>query len=349
MTALPSLNIGKHTASYPIVQGGMGIGVSGASLASAVANAGGIGVIATMGLGLNSPYYKKRRFSEANRLALIDEIQQARYLSPKGVLGINAMVAARDYADIVRTGAESGINLIISGAGMPLKLPEYTANYPDTALVPIVSTVDAAKVICRQWEQKYHRLPDAFVIKNSHRVGGHFILDSALKSEQVIPDLLQYLDREVGERIPLIAAGGIWSRKDIDYALSLGTAGVQIGTRFITTDECDADLNYKLFHLQANPDDVVIAPSPLGMPGRVLNNAFAQKAIACDPNLEQRCIANCLESCKCRDNRETYCIIQALNKAARGDVENGLVFTGSAAGRARTIMPVAELMQELVS
>lgn len=349
MTALPSLRIGKYTASYPILQGGMGIGVSGASLASAVANAGGIGVIATMGLGLNSPYYKKRRFFEANRLALIDEIQQARYLSPQGILGINAMVAAKDYETLVRTGAESGISLIISGAGLPLKLPEYTADYPDIALVSIVSTVDAAKIICRQWEKEFNRLPDALVVKNPHRVGGHFGLDSALNSEQVIPNLLQYLDQEVGENIPLIAAGGIWSRRDIDRALALGAKGVQIGTRFITTDECDADPSYKLFHLEAKPEDIVIAPSPVGMPGRVLNNAFAQKAIACDPDLEQRCIANCLESCRCRDRRETYCIIQALNKAARGDVENGLVFAGSSAGKAKTIMPVAELMKELVS
>lgn len=265
MTILPPLRIGKHIAPYPIIQGGMGIGVSGASLASAVANAGGMGTIATMGLGLNSPYYKKRRFSEANRLALIDEIQQARHLSPNGILGINAMVAARDYETVVRTGAESGINLILSGAGLPLKLPEYTIEYPDVALVPIISNLDAAKIICRQWEKNYNRLPDAFIIKNPHRVGGHLGAKShelgnlSLNSEQVIPDLLNYLHSEVGEDIPLIAGGGIWSRSDIDEALSLGAKGVQIGTRFITTDECDADPGYKLFHLQASSEDIVIA------------------------------------------------------------------------------------------
>ena len=153
----------------------------------------------------------------------------------------------------------------------------------------------------------------------------------------------------MGEDIPLIAAGGIWTRSDIARALSLGAKGVQIGTRFITTDECDADAAYKLFHLQASSEDIVVAPSPVGMPGRVLNNSFAEKAIACDPDLEKRCIANCLESCKCRDLKETYCIIQALDKAARGDVENGLIFAGSNAGRAEKIIPVAELMQELIS
>ncbi len=355
MTILPPLRIGKHIAPYPIIQGGMGIRISGANLASAVANAGGMGIISAVGLGLNSPYFRKVRLFEANRLALIDEIQKARQLSPQGILGINVMVSLKDYETLVRTGAESEINLIISGAGMPLKLPEYTANYPDVALVPIVSSVSTAKIICRQWEKAYNRLPDALVVKNPHRVGGHLEatypeLDNLDRNpEQVIPDLINYLHSEVGEDIPVIAAGGIWSRSDIDRVLSLGAKGVQIGTRFITTDECDAAPPYKEFHLQANPEDIVIAPSPVGMPGRVLNNPFAEKAIACDPDLERRCIANCLESCKCRDLKETYCLIQALDKAARGDVENGLIFAGSNAGRAEKIMPVAELMQELIS
>ncbi len=355
MTILPPLRIGKHIAPYPIIQGGMGVRISGANLASAVANAGGIGIIAAMSLGLNSPYYKKRPLFEANRLALIDEIQKARQLSPQGILGINAMVSAKDYATLVRTGAESGIDLIISGAGIPLKLPEYTANYPDVALVPIVSSIHTAKVICRQWEREYNRLPDAFVVKNPHQVGGHLDAKShelgnrTLNAEQVIPKLLDYLCSEVGEDIPLIAAGGIWERSDIDRVLSLGAKGVQIGTRFITTDECDADPRLKEFHLQASREDLVIVPSPVGMLGRVIHNPFAQKVIAGDHDLEKRCIANCLESCQCRDHKQTYCLIQALDKAAHGDVENGLIFAGSSAGRAEKILSVAELMQELTS
>ena len=355
MTILPALRIGKHIAPYPIIQGGMGIRISAANLASAVANAGGMGIISAVGLGLNSPYFKKHKLFEANRLALIDEIEKARHLSPEGILGVNVMVAVRDYETLVRTSAESGINLIISGAGIPLKLPEYTANYLDVALVPIISSIRAAKIICRKWEKLYNRLPDAFVVENPNRAGGHLGAKShelgnpALNSEQVIPDLVKYLRSEVGSDIPVIAAGGIWERSDIDRVLSLGAKGVQIGTRFITTEECDADRRYKEFHLQASPEDIVIAPSPVGMPGRVIRNTFAEKAIACDPDLEQRCIANCLEFCKCRDLKETYCIIQALDKAARGDVENGLIFAGSNAGRAEKIMPVAELMQELIS
>lgn len=355
MTILPPLRIGNHLAPYPIIQGGMAVRVSGASLASAVANTGGIGIISTIGLGLNSPYFKKVRLFEANRLALIDEIQLARQLSPQGILGVNIMTALKDYESMVRASSEAGIDLIISGAGIPLKLPEYTLDYPDVALVPIVANVNEVKKICRYWEQHYHRLPDALVVKTPNQVGGFLGAKSSelgnpsLNLEQIIPNLLHYLDTEVKASIPLIAAGGIWSREDINLALSWGAKGVQIGTRFITTDECDADLAYKLFHLQASSQDLAIVPSPVGVPSRVLNNSFAQKVIACDPDLEKRCIANCLQSCKCRDFQETYCIIQALDKAARGDVDNGLVFAGGNAGRAERIVSVAELMQELVS
>ncbi len=359
MTTLPPLRIGKNISRYPIIQGGMGIRISGANLAGAVANAGGIGIVSAVGLGLNSTYFsftqRKHPLFVANRLALIDELQKAREISPDGVIGINSMVAARDNETLVRTAVECGVNLVISGAGLPLYLPEYTEGYPDVALVPIVSSTRAAKVICRKWERQYGRLPDAFVVENPNTAGGHLgakyqeLGNIALNAEQVIPELVEYLRREVGVDIPVIAAGGVWNRADIDRMLALGAKGVQMGTRFITTDECDADMRYKEFHLHAKSEDVVIVPSPVGMPGRALKNRFVEKAIARDPDLEKRCIANCLEVCQCRDHQETYCIIQALDKAARGDVENGLVFAGSNAGRAERMMTVAELMGELVS
>ncbi len=364
MPLLPSLQIGQHIARHPIIQGGMGIRISGAHLAAAVANTGGIGVISAIALGLNSPYFditqpngRKRReqFFEANRLALIDEIRKARTLSPDGILGINAMVIAQDYETLVRTAVEEGINLIISGAGLPLQLPEYTAAHPEVALVPIVSSIRAARIICRKWERQYGRLPDAFVVENPNSAGGHLgakleeLGDRALDAEQVIPELVTYLKQEVGQAIPVIAAGGVWDRTDIDRMLALGASGVQIGTRFITTDECDADIRYKEFHLHAKPDDVVIISSPVGLPGRALRNAFAEKAIADDPTLEKRCLFTCLHTCKCRDEQKDYCIVQVLDKAARGDIENGLIFSGSNAGRAQRIMPVSELMAELVT
>jgi nitronate monooxygenase len=359
MTSLPTLQIGRHTARYPIVQGGMGIRISGANLAAAVANAGGIGIVSAVGLGLNSPYYdrqqKKGNFFEANRLALIDELNQARTLSPDGILGINAMVVARDYETLVRTAAECGVNLIISGAGLPIHLPKYTKDHPDVALVPIVSSTRAAKVICRKWERLYDRLPDAFVVENPNTAGGHLgakyeeLDDPALDADRVIPELIEFLNSEYDRPIPVIAAGGIWDRGDIDRAIALGAAGVQIGTRFITTDECDADVRYKEFHCRARPEDVVIVPSPVGLPGRALKNPFVEKAIANSDELETKCLANCLQVCACRDRRQTYCIVQALDRAARGDVENGLIFAGSNAGRARKIVPVADVMAQLVA
>ena len=355
MTTLPPLRIGKHLAPYPIIQGGMGIRISGANLASAVANAGGIGIISAVCLGLNSPYYPKGNLFKANRLALIDEIKKARQLSPQGIIGINVMVAVRDYETLVRSAAESGIDLIISGAGLPLHLPEYTADYPDVALVPIISSTRAAKVICRQWERQYNRLPDAFVVENPNRAGGHLgakygeLSNSKLEAEQVIPELVNYLQNELGQDIPVIAAGGIWDRYDIDRVMALGARGVQIGTRFITTDECDADLRYKEFHLNSRPEDVTIVPSPVGMPGRALHNQFVEKVLQDSPDLDKKCLANCLQVCRCRDTKETYCIVRALDRAARGNVEEGLIFAGTNAGRAEKIVPVRELMAELIA
>lgn len=337
----------------------MGIRISGANLAAAVANAGGIGIVSAVGLGFNSPYFdrnsRKGKLFEANRLALIDELKKARAISPKGIIGINSMVATRDHEMQVRTAAEQGIALVISGAGLPLNLPEYTADYPDIALVPIISSLRAAQIICQKWERKYGRLPDAFVVENPNTAGGHLGAKSeelgnpAFNAEQVIPPLVNYLRSQVGVYIPVIAAGGIWDRSDIDRVLALGAKGVQMGTRFITTHECDADIRYKEFHLHAHPEDIVIVPSPVGMPGRALKNAFASAAIANSPDLEKRCLASCLQVCKCRDTQETYCIIQALDRAARGDVENGLIFAGSNAGRAQSMMSVAQLIQELIS
>ncbi|MGB7414549.1 MAG: nitronate monooxygenase family protein [Thermosynechococcaceae cyanobacterium] len=364
MKTLPALRIGQHTARFPIIQGGMGIRISGAKLAAAVANAGGIGIISAVGLGLNSPYFdpnqkagRKRReqFFEANRLALIDELQTARALSPEGIIGINVMVAAQDYETLVRTAVEHGANLIIAGAGLPLGLPVYTEAYPEVALVPIVSSMRAAKLICQKWQRQHHRLPDAFIVENPKTAGGHLgakleDLDSPkLEAKQVIPELTNYLREEVNTEIPVIAAGGVWDRADIDWILALGASGVQIGTRFITTDECDADARYKEFHLHAHPEDVVLVPSPVGMPGRALRNRFAERAIANSPDLEKRCLTSCLHVCRCRDTQETYCIVQALDRAARGDIENGLIFAGSNAGRAQQIIPVAELMSELTA
>lgn len=357
---LHPLRIGEHIARYPIIQGAMSVGVSGAKLAGAVANAGGVGVIASMGIGLNSPYFHKRKrgsFFTANQLALKDELRKARTISPEGIIGVNVLVATRDYLALAQTAAAEGANLIITGAGLPLTLPESTVDYPDVALVPTVANVQAAKLICETWKIQYNRLPDALILENCQKVGGHFSQCEqanfpGFSIEWVISELREYLVKQ-DIRIPLIISGGIGDRTEIDRILAMGADGVQIGTRFITTEECDADLRYKEYHLGASPEDLVTVPSPVGKPSRALKNAFAEKAITDSSLLERRCIANCLESCLCRDSRKTYCLLQALSKAACGDIENGLIFSGANLGSRNTkgdrIISVSELMAELTA
>jgi nitronate monooxygenase len=354
LRSLPPLRLGQHTVRYPVVQGAMAVRVSGANLAGAVANAGGVGVISSLGLGLTSPYFsgqaKRGNFFIANQLALIDELQTARAISPHGVIGVNILVATRDYAVLAETAAANGANLIITAAGLPLTLPTYTQDYPNVALVPMVCGLEAVQTICQTWQQQYNRLPDAFIVENSKLAGGHIgttceTFDSRI--EGLLPQIQQYLQHQLQVDIPLIAAGGIWDRADVDRMLALGASGVQVGTRFITTKECDADRHYKELHLNAQPEDVVIVPSPVGKPARALRNPFAEKAIAASPDLERRCVANCLANCLCRDKHEAYCILQALANAGRGNLENGLVFSGANVGRATQILPVADVMAEL--
>jgi nitronate monooxygenase len=363
MNNLPSLSLGTHFVPYPVVQGGMGIRISGARLAAAVANAGGVGIISAVGLGWNSPYFDpterrpKRRteqFFEANRLALIDELRKARELSPHGVIGINVMMAARDWQTLVETAVGHGADLIIAGAGLPLSLPAHTLDHPEVALVPIVSSVRAAKIITRRWQKQYQRQPDGFVVESPKYAGGHLgaaadaIDDPAYSLEQVVPELVAYIRHDFDHSVPVIAAGGVWNRADVHHLLNLGASGVQVGTRFITTFECDAEDRYKQAHLQAKPEDVMLVPSPVGLPGRALRNSFVDRVMAGE-DMSEPCTANCLQACRCRDSRETYCIMKALNRAAAGDVDNGLIFSGAHAGRAQTLRSVEEVMRELVS
>ncbi|WP_199322633.1 nitronate monooxygenase [Calothrix anomala] len=352
---LSPLRIGKHLARYPIVQGAMAVRVAGANLAGSVANAGGIGTIASMGLGLSSPYFEQRKrssFFKANRLALIDELTKVRQISPDGIIGVNVLVATRDYLILAQTAAANGANLIVTGGGLPLSLPEYTADYPDVALVPSVANLYSAQLICQTWQQKYNRLPDALIVENCQFVGGHFtecdrVNLPGFSVATVLYELRHYCQEKLGVKIPLIVTGGISDRTDIDLMMVLGADGVQIGTRFITTEECDADRRYKEYHLNAFREDVVTVPSPVGKMTRALRNTFAQEVMDGCLSKEQRCIANCLETCLFRDTGKTYCILQALAKAANGDVENGLIFSGANVRYTEQIMSIAELMAEL--
>ncbi len=349
---LPLLKIGKYIPAYPLVQGGMGVRISASGLAGAVAKAGGIGTIASVGLGFSSKYYTGKNYFESNKLALADEIAAARIIAPDGIIAVNCMVALTDYEDMVRTAAEKGAQVIISGAGLPMQLPEYTKDFPDVALVPIVSSVKAARLIIKKWDKLHGRLPDAIVVEAPAMAGGHLgaraeeVFSSEMTLEKVVPDLVEFLAAELKVDIPVLAAGGIWSREDALRAFGMGARGVQMGTRFVCTFECDAPDAFKQMYLEAKSDDIILVESPVGLPGRAIRNAFSEKLSAGPPE-GHRCTINCLKHCSLRTEKTGFCIAKALTAAHKGDVEEGLIFSGSNAARCREIVHVRDVIEDL--
>jgi len=343
------LTIGKKKIRIPVIQGGMGIGVSRSGLAGAVANNGGVGVIASVALGLISPYFKKKSdYYQSNKLALRDEVRKAREIAGSGLIGVNCMVAINDYEDMVRVSAENGADLIISGAGLPTSLPGLTKDYPDVALVPIVSSVKAAQVIIKKWERNYSRIPDAIIYEHPRYAGGHLGADAKELDDpkydfsRVIPDLVEAV-KPFGS-IPIVAAGGIWSVSDIKKVMSLGASGVQMASRFVCTYECDAAIQFKELYLSSCDEDLTIVHSPVGLPGRAIKTAFLKSGKKAKG---RGCMANCLKVCAKRDTGEDFCIALALKKAVTGDLKNGLFFAGTNAPKSSKMVSVAELMNEL--
>nr|CRH07738.1 Putative 2-nitropropane dioxygenase [Candidatus Magnetococcus massalia] len=331
----------------------MGVRVSAHKLAAAVANAGGGGIIATVALSLASKHYTKGKdYYKANIKALADELAWAREKSADGIIGTNCMVAIRDYEAMVRTSVEHGAQMIISGAGLPLRLPEYAADFPQCALVPIVSSLRAAKLLAKRWHKTYKRLPDAFVFEDPNTAGGHLgvgreeLYGEEHGADHVVPQLAEWSEKQYGGEIPIISAGGIWDRKDIDHMFSLGAKGVQMASRFICTHECDAAPSFKQSFIDAKEGDVVIIDSPAGLPGRALKTQFTEDLFRGE-EVATKCIATCLEHCRCRDEKETFCIAEALHVAQQGDMQKGLVFTGTNATRHKKIVHVSELFEEL--
>lgn len=349
---LPVLRIGKHTPRFPVIQGGMGIRVSASRLAGAVAKAGGVGTIASVALGLASNHYTGKNYFEANKLALADELAWARQAAPDGILAVNNMVAITDYEDMVRTSAESGANVIISGAGLPMQLPEYTKDFPDVALVPIVSSVKAARLIVRKWEKAYGRIPDAFVMEAPGTAGGHLgakaeeVYGPEFTLETVVPELVEFVGSELKVDIPIIAAGGIWSREDMLAAFALGAKGVQMGTRFVCTFECDADDAFKQMYLNSTEKDIELIKSPVGLPGRAIHNLFLEE-VAVAPPAKHKCIANCLKHCGFKTGKQGFCIATALSAAHKGDIDHGLVFSGSNAPLCKKLVSVEDVFADL--
>ena len=349
---MKALKIGELTARIPVIQGGMGVGISLSGLAGSVAACGGVGVISTAQIGYRDPEFEKDPI-KTNLRVIGEEIQKAREIAKGGILGVNIMVATKQYAEYVKAAVKAGIDLIISGAGLPMELPKLVAG-SKTKIAPIVSTVKAARVICRFWDHHYQRMPDLVVIEGP-KAGGHLgfsreqldeidTMDYDEEIRQIIACKEEY-EKRYEKKIPVIVAGGIFDRADIDHALELGADGVQIASRFVATEECDASEAYKQAYINAKEEDVQIIQSPVGMPGRALRNALIER-VEKEKEPIKKCY-NCLA--KCNPGKVPYCITKALIDAVKGDVENGLVFCGSNVGRINQMMSVHELMQELVS
>ena len=347
---IPSLNIGGLISKVAIVQGGMGVGISMSGLASAVANEGGIGVIAGAMAGIGEPDCRDNA-TEANTRVLRNEIRAARSRT-KGVLGVNIMVALTHFSDLVRTAIDEGIDIIFSGAGLPLDLPKYLTRGARTKLVPIISSARAASLICKKWMSKFNYLPDAFVVEGP-KAGGHigfkpdqidnprFALETIVKE---VVEAIKPLEKQHKRTIPIIAAGGIFTGADIHTFLKLGASGVQMGTRFVATHECDADDAFKQAYINAGKDDLMVIESPVGMPGRAIRNSFLA-SLADGAQKPFRCVYKCVKSCQ--PEKSPYCIALALAAARKGLLKKGFAFAGANAYLVDKIISVKELMDSL--
>ena len=370
---LKPLKIGNLVAKHPVIQGGMGVGVSLSSLAGAVAKAGGIGIISTAQIGFKDQNFGKNPMA-ANLRAIHSELKKAREKAPQGILGFNIMVATKEYASYVKEAVKAGADVIISGAGLPIDMPKFVAEAENenggsekkerrTMIAPIVSSVKSALVICRMWDRKYHTAPD-FVVVEGPCAGGHLgfsreqltelgadtdhvaeTFDEPAYDKEIrgIIETVKSFAEKYKKHIPVITAGGIFDHKDVLHQFALGAEGVQAATRFVTTEECDADIAYKEAYINAKEEDIVIVKSPVGMPGRAIKNKFLER-VAQGPVKVERCF-RCLEHCN--PATTPYCITKALINAAEGRIDEALLFCGSNAYRCEKIETVPEVMAAL--
>ena len=376
MSNFKPLVIGDLKIEKPVIQGGMGVGISLHRLAGAVAKAGGMGLISTAQIGFREPDFKTN-FVEANLRAIRNEFKKAREIAPEGAIGFNIMVATKHYDMWVKEAVKAGADAIISGAGLPVSLPEYAeVAYEEmkavgkkflrrTKLAPIVSTAKAAMVICKMWDRKYHRVPD-FVVVEGPLAGGHLgftkeqlaqygadstdveaSYDQAAYDEEVkaIMKVVKGYEDKYETHIPVVTAGGIYTHEDVKHQFELGAEGVQVATRFVTTRECDAPDAYKQTYIEASKEDIVITQSPVGMPGRAILNPFLKKIKEGERPAIKSCF-QCLEHCDIKTI--PYCITRALVNAAEGDEDAALLFCGSNAFRSDRIETVEEVMNALL-
>ena len=344
------LKIGDLTAAVPLVQGGMGVGISLAGLASAVAAEGGVGVISSAGLGVIYHDYSSD-YDEASIYGPGREIEKARSKT-KGIIGGNVMVAMSNFADMVKTAVAEKADIIFSGAGLPLNLPSFLTEGAKTKLAPIVSSARAAKLLCQKWFSEYRYIPDAIVVEGP-KAGGHLgykeeqLADEHFSLEALVPEIVAEVRAFGAEHdchIPVIAGGGIYTGEDIYRIMQLGADGVQMGTRFVTTEECDADPAFKQTYLDAKPQDIEIIKSPVGMPGRAIHSSFLDR-VKEGLKRPKNCPFDCIKTCDV--THSPYCIMLALYNAFKGKLQNGYAFCGANAWRAEKIQSVRDLMAAL--
>ena len=357
--ALPSLKIRNLEVPYPIIQGGMGIGISWDRLAGNVARSGCVGIVSAIGTGYRYPGLAKTRAGRPdqpenlqNTEALQRILKDALAIAQgRGAVGVNILCAINEYERVVRESLEGGAQLIISGAGLPLSLPDYAKDHPDVALVPIVSSARALKLICKTWERKFNRLPDAVVLEGPES-GGHqgFSLeqctDPAFSLDALLPSVVQ--ERDLWGSFPVIAAGGVWDRADIDRVMAMGAGGVQMGTRFIGTFECDAHQRFKEVIFQSSKATIALHGSPVGMPARGVMTALHRRIIeGSAPKI--KCISNCVSPCEHGKGaiKVGYCIADSLGDSHGGDKQSGLFFTGSNGWKLDELLPVRDLVGEI--
>ncbi|HIX81525.1 MULTISPECIES: nitronate monooxygenase family protein [unclassified Thomasclavelia] len=349
---MKSVCIGDMKLEVPIIQGGMGVGISLGNLAGHVAKNGGMGVISTAHPGYRAEDFEKNP-TEVNKRELAKEIQKAKEIAKgKGMVAINAMVAITDYAQMVEVAIKNKIDAIISGAGLPMNLPGFVKG-TKVKIAPIVSSGKAARLICKTWDRRYHVAPDFVVIEGSE-AGGHlgFHKEDVLNKTTAkladifkeVKETLQPFVEKYQKEIPIFVAGGVYDADDIKQFMDLGADGVQMATRFICTEECDADIKYKEAFINAKKEDIEIVKSPVGMPGRAIMTKLTER-LKNDERIPVKRCYNCLVPCDVKTT--PYCISSALINAAKGNLDEGLVFSGSNGYRNDKIVTVKELMDEL--
>jgi len=352
---IPKLQIGDLELSIPIVQGGMGVGISLSGLASAVANEGGIGVISAAGIGMLEPDFN-RDFKEANQRALRREIKKAREMTA-GVIGINIMVALSDYYDLLQVALDESADVVFLSAGLPLKIPKALlpggSGEATVKVVPIVSSARAAKLIFQYWGRNYNHVPDAVVVEGP-LAGGHLgfkkeqINNPDYALEKILPEVISVLkpyEESFNKSIPVIAAGGVYTGADIYKFIQSGAQGVQMATRFVATHECDASIQFKEAYVKCKKEDLTIIDSPVGLPGRAIKNRFLEK-ISAGIKKPIKCPWKCLKTCDVES--APYCICAALTNAKKGILEKGFAFAGANTYRINTINSVRELIKTLL-